>query len=475
MRMPKMRRWPQIRRLAAGGLALLVMTPAAGEAAAIPLRGVIEGFYGTPWQETQRLDILDFCRAHQLNAYIYAPKDDPWHRERWREPYPADKLQDLAQLVRRAKADKVRFIFAVSPGLDLSFAGEAGEKDRAAMLEKLSRMYELGVRDFAIFFDDIKDRDGAGQAAFLNDIRRDMAARHKDLGIFLTVPTEYYRQDMVTPDGARKPYTDAFAKTLSKDILVLYTGEGVVPPGITQDELQQADALYGRPLGIWWNYPVNDYMESKLALGPVTDLPRGGNIPAIFFNPMKYEALSKIALATGAAYARDSQKYDPERAWQQAIAEQYGPLHEDMARFADHSQHLENDWAKIGRPDGEALRQKTEALLQDWPSGATEERFAAAEEEIQALSASCRRLQLKLPKHVRDECRPQLLQFRRILAADETALALLRAKKAGQSGERLALHRSLRAQYRSIKEKEGMGRLSETSGVAFIERVLALP
>ncbi|WP_370245735.1 hypothetical protein [Mitsuokella sp. AF33-22] len=146
-----------------------------------------------------------------------------------------------------------------------------------------------------------------------------------------------------------------------------------------------------------------------------------------------------------------------------------------MARFADHSQHLENDWAKIGRPDGEALRQKTEALLQDWPSGATEERFAAAEEEIQALSASCRRLQLKLPKHVRDECRPQLLQFRRILAADETALALLRAKKAGQSGERLALHRSLRAQYRSIKEKEGMGRLSETSGVAFIERVLALP
>ena len=45
-------------------------TSGTASAAPVPLRGVIEGFYGTPWQEAQRLDILDFCRAHQLNAYI---------------------------------------------------------------------------------------------------------------------------------------------------------------------------------------------------------------------------------------------------------------------------------------------------------------------------------------------------------------------------------------------------------------------
>lgn len=454
---------------------VMTMATGRGQASAIPLRGVIEGFYGTPWQEAQRLDILDFCRSQQLNAYIYAPKDDPWHRERWREPYPAEKLQDLAQLVKRAKSDNVQFIFAVSPGLDLAFAGEAGREDRAAMLEKLERMYQLGVRDFAIFFDDIQQKDGAQQAAFLNAIRQELYARHQDLGVFLTVPTEYFYQDMVTADGQRKPYTDAFARNLDPRILVLYTGAGVVPPGITDEALRQAETLYGRPLGIWWNYPVNDYLESKLALGPVTDLPREGDIPAIFFNPMKYEALSKIALATGAAYARSPQAYDPERAWQQAIAEQYGSLHEDMERFAAHSQHLENDWAKIGRPDGEALRQKTEALLQDWPDSATEERLAAVSEELQILQASCRRLQQGLPQEVRDECRPQLLQFRRILTADETALSLLRAKKAGQSGEQIALHRSLRAQYGKIKQEETTARLSESSGVAFLARVLALP
>ena len=55
----------------------------------------------------------------------------------------------------------------------------------------------------------------------------------------------------------------------------------------------------GRPLGIWWNYPVTDYLPAKLALGPIGNLPqRDAN--AIFFNPMQYPELSKIALATGA-------------------------------------------------------------------------------------------------------------------------------------------------------------------------------
>lgn len=40
------------------------------------------------------------------------------------------------------------------------------------MLAKFETLYALGVRDFAIFFDDIKDKDGAGQAAFLSDVSR---------------------------------------------------------------------------------------------------------------------------------------------------------------------------------------------------------------------------------------------------------------------------------------------------------------
>ena len=52
----------------------------------ISLRGIVEGFYGTPWNFDIRADLLNFCGEYNLNAYIYAPKDDPYHRDKWREP-----------------------------------------------------------------------------------------------------------------------------------------------------------------------------------------------------------------------------------------------------------------------------------------------------------------------------------------------------------------------------------------------------
>ena len=57
----------------------------------IPLRGIVEGFYGKPWNFDIRVDMLKFCGEYNLNSYIYAPKDDPYHRDKWREPYPDDK------------------------------------------------------------------------------------------------------------------------------------------------------------------------------------------------------------------------------------------------------------------------------------------------------------------------------------------------------------------------------------------------
>jgi hyaluronoglucosaminidase len=47
------------------------------------IRGVIEGFYGTPWTHEERLDLIRFCAAEGLDTWVHAPKDDPYHRPRW--------------------------------------------------------------------------------------------------------------------------------------------------------------------------------------------------------------------------------------------------------------------------------------------------------------------------------------------------------------------------------------------------------
>src|SRR5690554_1505706 len=56
------------------------------------LRGVIEGFYGEPWSHENRLDVISFMDKHRMNAFMYAPKDDEYHRNKWRELYLEDKL-----------------------------------------------------------------------------------------------------------------------------------------------------------------------------------------------------------------------------------------------------------------------------------------------------------------------------------------------------------------------------------------------
>lgn len=53
---------------------------------ALQRRGSVEGFSGPPWSHAERLGLLGFARAVGLNEYVYAPKDDPFHRERWRDP-----------------------------------------------------------------------------------------------------------------------------------------------------------------------------------------------------------------------------------------------------------------------------------------------------------------------------------------------------------------------------------------------------
>lgn len=459
-------------RLAVLGIGMFSMFGVgSARAAEIPMRGVVEGFYGTPWSMEERLDMIEFCKTHKMNAYIYAPKDDPYHREKWREPYPKKKLDELQTLIRASKSADVDFIFAVSPGLDIHFYGDARAADEEKMLAKLNAVYAIGGRHFAVFYDDIPEKDGKGQAEFLTRLEEKLRAEHPDIAPLITVPTEYFRLDM-TADDKVNPYTKDFAAYLPKDTLVLYTGEGVASPWLSDAAYAAANDLYGRKLGLWINYPVNDYMEQKLALGPIVGLPTHSDIPAVFFNPMKYEQLSKIALATGADYARDTEHYRPERAWENAIKQQYGPLANAMRDFAEHSQHLENNWANIGRPDAPKFRQSWKSLLQEEKNPLLS-KYARENVErfIKSMTDSAQKLKTELPEKERSDMLPQIEQMERITKAAETALNYLDVRKNNAKNAE-QLKAQLQKEYDEIKEGEATAAISENTGVEFIRQVL---
>ena len=454
-------------------LSLMIYFGGNVEAVPIPLRGVVEGFYGTPWTFEDRADIIEFSRRNNLNAYIYAPKDDPYHRDKWRKPYPADKFDELSKLVAVAKKNNVRFIFAVSPGLDLNYKGAKAEDDFKALMRKLDAMYQIGVRDFAIFFDDLKDEngkhheDGKEQANFLNRVQKTLHEKYRDVAPLIMVPTEYFSEDML--DGKKvKPYTRDLAENLDKKIIVLFSGRGVVCDGITDDELAEVNKIFGREVGVWWNYPVNDYpltpdgnRNVKLALGAIEKLPKA-NMTAIFFNPMEQVQLSKIALMTGAVYANNPATYDSDATWRKVIDTQFGDLSVAMKIFAEHSRHMENSWAKVGSPDAPEFNTAAILVMRDMRKKNSAD-FTALEQMIDETELAADLLLNRLPQKYLAECKLQLEQLKRIAQADKVALASLKAGK---------LDPKLKVLREEISAHEKFAVISEEAARKFIDDVI---
>jgi hypothetical protein len=115
--------------------------------------GIIEGFYGVPWSLTdrKRLALMMHLTA-TLNTYVYAPKDDRHHRMRWRSLYGQLDLCSLSYVVHLFHSRDIRFTYALSPGLDFDFSNDA-ETDLLKC--RFRQLADIGVRDFALFFDDI--------------------------------------------------------------------------------------------------------------------------------------------------------------------------------------------------------------------------------------------------------------------------------------------------------------------------------
>ncbi|KPI17752.1 40-residue YVTN family beta-propeller repeat protein [Actinobacteria bacterium OK074] len=283
------------------------------------LRGVVEGFYGDPWTQAERLSQLDFYGRTKQNVYVYSPKDDPYLRANWRDEYPAAQLAEIKALVDRATANHVRFTYALSPGLSVCYSSTS---DRQALVKKLDSLYAIGVRSFAVPLDDISyttwncDADktaygtgggaaGKAQAALLNSVVTDFVAGHPDVAPLEMVPTEY-------SDLADSAYKTALREDLDASVVVEWTGVGVIAPTITAAQSAQARAVFGHPILIWDNYPVNDYATSRLLLGPYTGREPGvtAEVTGITANPMIQPEASKLALFTSADFAWNPDAYD---------------------------------------------------------------------------------------------------------------------------------------------------------------------
>lgn len=311
--------WQTIRQILLGA-----PVPAGGmvvaDAPATPLRGVIETFYGPPWTPEARIALMPTLAALKFNTFIYASKMDlftNWLFDYWKEDWEPVHLAELGAMVDAAKNHGLLVGIQVRPLDSVTFSSQ---DDRAAFVDRVGDLLDVGFDLFSLSFDDtdrvLGPQDTAAFAsydhaviAFAADVLARLHQARPDL-VLGFVPNDYWSE----APTAQATLTLA-GQQLPSYVTIGWTGLQIIPATITAQDADQVAAWMQRKPLLGDNYPVLDHAGADLFLGPLegraADLP--GHVAGLFFNPMPYPFASLPGLATCADYAWNAADYVPDR------------------------------------------------------------------------------------------------------------------------------------------------------------------
>ncbi len=406
----------------------------------LPCRGVVEGFYGAPWSHEVRLSLIDFYGRFKMNAYLYGPKDDPYHScPNWRKPYPEREAQQIKELVDACRRNRVDFVWAIHPGQDIQW----NEEDYVNLVNKFELMYDLGVRAFAIFFDDISGEgtNPVRQTELLNRLNREFVAKKGDVAHLIVCPTDYSKLwANPTEEGSLAIY----GKTLDESVSVFWTGD-VVCSDLTPETMDWVNTRIRRPALYWWNYPVTDYARHILMQGPVYGLDTSlteQDLCGLVSNPMEHGEASKLALYGVADYSWHVAAYNPIDSWERGIAFLTPEAREAYRTFAIHSCDTETGYRRDESWETEIFR------VADY----TQEQFDALRAELERVVAAPATLEKECKNQILlGELRPWLVEFRKL---GERGLRTLDLIKLYEQGNGPAFWEAYTANLLSTEERD---------------------
>lgn len=279
----------------------------------VEFRGFIEGFYGS-WTQEQRKSLVANLSQSKMNTYIYGSKSDVYHRNKWRELYPESApkavmdLQRIRELVDATRKNNMTFVWGIhAAGINFT---DPDEFDK--VVAKYDQLYNAGVRQFAIFFDD-GGTNFKGCSEFINRLNREYIQKKPGVKDLIYCPQGYNYK-------FAKPDEWAEIKKFDKDIQVMFTGTTTMSE-LNEAVLQRIEKTLGRRPYIWWNYPVNDLdMSKELVIGPLVGLDKDmTKLPGLASNPMFQAESSKVALYSIADFLWNKNAFDSYKSWENAI------------------------------------------------------------------------------------------------------------------------------------------------------------
>jgi protein O-GlcNAcase/histone acetyltransferase len=293
------------------------------------LSGVIEGFYGPPWTQAERLELFDWMTQWGLNTYLYAPKDDLKQRAIWRKLYTQAELDALREVIAECHQRGLRFVYAVSPGLDIRYSSET---DLERLKHRFAQVMALGCQDFGLFFDDIPDRLevediqrwgslASAQSQITNTVFQWVRER-SPTSRFLFCPTPYCSR-MVAAKLGGEGYLPTIGAELLPEIDIFWTGPDIISRDITVTHIKDLQGLLGRKPLIWDNLHANDYDGRRFYCGPYDGRPPElrAEVSGLMINPNTEFPLNYVPLRTFAAFVNGAGEWDSRAAYLAAMRE----------------------------------------------------------------------------------------------------------------------------------------------------------
>lgn len=397
----------------------------------IEFRGFIEGFYGVPWSHEDRMNLMKDTSEYKMNTYIYAPKDDPYHRLSWKELYPEQEAKQIAELAKAGAENNFNFCWTIHPGATLQFTDE----DFDALINKFEQLYSLGVRQFGVLFDDTDDwRNGQKQAEWINKIDTEFVKAKGDVAPMIVISARYNSAWGPNMDRYFKP----FMQTLHDDIQVMWTGHATMS-NVSKEVFEWPKVQTGvdKDVAVWWNYPVNDYCDSRILMAPLHNLNQDlDNVSGFFSNPMNQAEASKVALYSIADYTWNTDAFDYMKSWETSIEKFVPEVKEEFMRFASNTCYLKDDGGASGPFEYDEswyLSEKIDALKEAMKNGQSAVKTAKdLLEEFKLIVSDYESITSKVTnKNLLDEIEQHLNAYK---ALGEAGIAAMEAIIASEEG-----------------------------------------
>lgn len=269
-------------------------------------RGFIEGYYGNPWSTQNRVDLMTWGGYYKLNAYFYAPKDDPKHNAKWRELYSEDELREkIEPLAQAGNESKCRFVFALHPFMSNPITPTNYDESVKVLKQKFTQVMDHGVRQIAILADDAGDQ---GKDLYIKLCREMTDWLHE-------------QQKATKEDGSLKypglkdtlifcPVNymgngEAWYSDLPETVQVINTG-GRVWGKIDNKFASTFQGNSGVAPFMWINWPCSDNDKDALHMGGHnnflgSDL-KPGQVKGVVINPMQQSEPSKQGIFMNADF-----------------------------------------------------------------------------------------------------------------------------------------------------------------------------